>query len=250
MISINITYYNEPKYLKWWYDTVQRLNNTGCDFMLNVCDDGSLKAPASDFFEKNAPADYMRLFRVTEDIGFNSHGARNLLMKQTTTDWNLMSDIDRRYPDETLRSVWEVRDRLKRGWYYSFWEMIQSSPDRFSVNEYLVHRHDFWEAGGYDEEFVNIHFGDRFFLDALRMVARRKKVPQWKVKYVRGARDVTWEDVPTTIYPDDKRLIHPNKDWPNEEFRMGLKKFVQERLKTEQGRKSKKVINFPWERVF
>ena len=131
-----------------------------------------------------------------------------------------------------------MRDRLRQGTYYSFWEMIQSSRDRFSVNEYLVHKFDFWESGGYDEEFVNIHFGDRYFLDALKMVAKRKKVPQWKVKYIRGAREVTWTDVPTTIYPDDNTLLHPNDRWPNEEYRMNLKKFVQQRLKTEKGRKS------------
>lgn len=250
MISVNTTYYNEPKWLRWWYKTIKRLNAEGYDIMLNVCDDGSQREPASAFFEKHAPTEKMRLFRVKEDIGFNSHGARNLLMKQTLTDWNLMSDIDRRYPDDTLKGICEDESILEKGCYYSLIEMIIASPDEYSVNDYLVHREDFWKTGGYDEEFVNIHFGDRFFLDALRYNTRRVKHPSWQVKYVRGSREVTWADVPTTIYPDDKRLIHPNDRWPDQTFRFGLKDFVQARNKTHEGRMSKKIINFEWEQVF
>lgn len=251
MISINITYYNEPHFLKWWYEAHNRILDMGCDYVMNIGDDGSQKSPASEFFEKHSPNSNTRLFRVKHDVGFNSHGTRNLLMAQTTTDWNLMSDIDRRFPDTTLTSVIENQDNLKRGRYYSFWEKVQSSPDRFSVNDYLVHKEDFWGTGGYDEEFVNIHFGDRYFLDTLRIFAKRKKMPEWHVKYVRGARSVTWSDeVTKTIYPDDKTLIHPNAVWGDEKQRFALKEFVQERNKTPEGRKSKKVINFEWERVF
>lgn len=250
MISINITYYNEPHFLKWWYETIIQQEQAGFPFILNIGDDGSMRKPAVDFFEKRPPSANMRLYRVKEDIGFNSHGTRNLLMKQTTTDWNLMSDIDRRYPAKTLRSIFKNEKNLQKNDYFSFWEMKQSSPDRYSVNEYLVHREKFWEAGGYDEEFVNIHFGDRYFLDALQKVATRRKVSFWHVKYVRGARSVTWTDVPLTIYPDDDTLIHPISVWGDQEKRFALKEFVQERNKTHEGRMSKKVINFEWERVF
>lgn len=248
MISCNITYYNEPSWLKWWYDTVVLLNKNGLDVRLNIADDGSMVEPAEAFFDKHVPHPSMRLFRVKEDLGFNSHGARNLLMKQTETDWNVMSDIDRRYPIETFESI--VAADLQRGCYYSFYEVTQSSPDRFSVNDYLVHRDDFWTTGGYDEEFVNIHWGDRYFLDALRYTTRRVTVPQWKVKYARKARTVTWADVPVTTYPDDNTLIHPNDRWPNQEFRFGLKDFVKERNKTHKGRMSKKVVNFEWVQLF
>lgn len=251
MISINITYYNEPHFLGWWYETIVRLEQAGFPFILNVGDDGSMRTPAIEFFKNNPPTANMRLFRVKEDIGFNSHGTRNLLMKETTTDWNIMSDIDRRFPDKTLISIFKNQPFLNKNKYYSFWEVYQSSPDRYSVNEYLVHRKTFWKTGGYDEEFVNIHFGDRFFLETLKLVAVRKKIEYWKVKYVRGARNVSFEDVPYTLYPDDKTLIHPNNGiWGKTETRHALKKYIIERNKTHEGRMSKKVINFDWERVF
>ena len=250
MISLNITYYNEPHFLKWWYETVIRLEEAGFPFIFNIGDDGSMRSPAVDFFEKNPPTTNMRLFRVKNDIGFNSHGTRNLLMNQTTTDWNILSDIDRKYPDSTLKSIHKNEINLTKTRYYSFWEIRKSSPDRFSVNEYMVHKETFWKTGGYDEEFVNIHFGDRYFLDTLRKVAKRKKVDAWHVKYIRGARDVTWTDTPFTIYPDDKTLIHPIGFWGNQEKRFALKEFVKKRSETHEGRMSKKVINFEWERVF
>lgn len=248
MISLNITYYNEPKYLKWWYDTTKRLNDQGYEVYLNVGDDGSQREPAIEFFEKNPPLPSMQLFVVTEDIGFNSHGTRNLLMKHTKTDWNLLSDIDRRYPDETLIAVCDAP--MKQGNYYSFWEIVQSSSDRFSVNDLIVHKEDFWRTGGYDEEFVNIHFGDRHFLDCLRQTTKRRKKEQWKIKYARNAREVTWADVPTTQYPDDNTLIHPNDRWPDDTFRHPLKDWVTKRNSTPEGRLSKPILNFPWKQIF
>lgn len=250
MISINVTYYNEPRLLKWWYDSIIQLSEQGYDFILNIGDDGSMKDPAVNFFEKHAPSKNMHLFRVKNDIGFNSHGTRNLLMKNTTTDWNWMSDIDRQYDQKVFKGIHIWEDELKQGHYYSFKEARKDTPDGFSLNEYIVHRDDFWKTGGYDEEFVNIHFGDRYFLDTLRRVAKRQKMDVWVVKYVRGARNVSWEDVPFTIYPDDKTLIHPVGFWGNQEKRFGLKDFVKERNKTAEGRKSKQVLNFEWTQIF
>lgn len=251
MISCNITYYNEPRWLVWWYDAIRKLNDKGIPICLNVADDGSMIEPAEKFFDRFHPTDNMRLFRITEDLGFNSHGARNLLMKQTQTDWNIMSDIDRNYPSDTLVFLANNVDKLVKGNYYSFNELTPASPDKFSINEYVVHREDFWNAGGYDEEFVNVHWGDRIFLDCLQLVANRVKSTDIKVQYVRKARNVFWEDVPITQYPDDNTLIHPSKgDWARESKRKALVQMVTERNKTPEGRASKKVVNFPWVRIF
>ncbi len=250
MISCNITYYNEPHFLSWWYNTFKAFYEQGADIELNIADDGSMRQSAESFFDKKAPMPNMRLFRVLEDIGFNSHGARNLLMKQTRTEWNMLSDIDRRYPVDTFKDIMvrEPIGKLKTGAFYPFQTLKREKE--ISLNEYVVSKTDFWNAGGYDEEFVNIHWGDRVFIDCLTKIARRSIVPEWKVKYVRGARKVTYTDVATTQYPDDKTLIHPNGIWTNQETRLALKSFVSKRNSTQEGRQSKKVINFEWKQVF
>lgn len=251
MITCNVTYYNEPVWLRWWYKTFKRLHEDGVPFILAIGDDGSQKAPAEEFFNKHLPLPNMKLFKVVNDIGFNSHGTRNLLMKQTTTQWNMLSDIDRHYGYSMFKYLTDNVSTFKVQHHYSFKEKIVASPDGYSVNEYLVRKNDFWKTGGYDEEFVNIHWGDRLFLDTLRRVSKRVLLPEHCfVKYVRKSREVIWDNVEKTIYPDDFTLIHPNDRWPDQDFRFDLKRRIAARNKIPEERLAKKVINFEWEQVF
>jgi len=247
VLTCNVTYYNEPHLLLWWFRTIRKLNDSGIDIKLSICDDGSQRLPAEKFFEKHKPLPSMSLYRVKEDIGFNSHGARNLLMKQTKTGWNLLSDIDRNYSIETLTKLYNgKRTFFRRGNYYSFVHRGVSS-----INEYVIYAKDFWLSGGYDEEFVNIHWGDRLFLKSVRQNTKNIVMHDMPIKYVRHARKVMPGDVATTQYPDDHTLITPAVGiWANAETRQKLLKFVQKRNSTHAGRMSKKVINFEWEQMF
>jgi hypothetical protein len=256
MISVNITYYNEPTWLKWWYKKIIALNDIGLDIRLNIGDDGSMEHPAEEFFNRYPPTDSMRLFRVKEDLGFNSHGTRNLLMKQTETEWNLLSDIDRHYPLETFKTLARGDLEFTKGSFYSLKEIIRASHDGFSVNDYIVHRDDFWHAGGYDEELVNVHWGDRLFLDCLRRLGQRITRDDIFVKYVRFSREVTFADVPKTLYSEDENgvgtLVHPiiANRWGDAKYRADMRIMIAERNKSKEARLSKPTINFEWERIF
>lgn len=248
MLTLNVTYYNEPHFLIWWYETAKKLLEVeGLDITLQICDDGSLRTPATDFFEKNAPTKNMRLFRVPKDIGFNSHGARNLLMKHTETNWNILSDIDRQYTTDTLKKIYyrAGRGALKKGNFYKF--IHKQGP---SLNDYIIRKDDFWLSGGYDEEFVNIHWGDRIFFESLKLFLNHDVLRDCYIHYVRHARNVSFDDVETTQYPDDNTLIHPKGDWYDKKKRHELKEFIKKRNSTHEGRMSKKILNFEWERVF
>ena len=246
--SCNVTYYNEPHHLKWWYDTIKMYNEEGYNICLNLADDGSMREPAEKFFEKNPPTDKMSLYRVIDDIGFNSHGARNLLMKQTQTEWNMLSDIDRQYPHDTILEIAVSTDKRK-GEYY---KMFSPNSKKYTLNEYVIHKDDFWRSGGYDEEFVNIHWGDRLFFEtSLDPVCRKVERQEWWCNYTRGARNVSDGDVETTQYPDDDTLINPNTGpWSTNAGRKALKDFVRDRNATPQGRLSKPVLNFEWTQIF
>ena len=49
--------------------------------------------PAHEFLDKEKLPD-VSLYRVTEDLGFNSHGCRNLAMTVSDSYWNLLLDSD------------------------------------------------------------------------------------------------------------------------------------------------------------
>lgn len=245
MITCNITYYNEPRWLQWWYDTFIKLHDEGIPIHLSIADDGSMKDRAEDFFETNKPYPFMSLYRVKDDLGFNSHGARNLLMQRTKTEWNMLSDIDRQYPISTFEKIAKFESILSEGYYYGF-----VNPNGGSLNDYVVSKNDFWSVGGYDEEFVNIHWGDRLFFESLERKVTRIDVSTWEIIYKRHARDVTFADTPITLYPSETTMIHPNSFWGKEELRHELKDRIRKRNSTEQGRKSKKVVNFEWTQIF
>lgn len=254
MFTLNITYYNEPHFLVWWYNFAKEaVEKYGLHVTLQICDDGSQQRPAEKFFKEFKPTTYMKLFRVKEDIGFNSHGARNLLMKQTETEWNLLSDIDRQYPIETLTKLYyrSERNSLKPGHFYKMvHEKRKHSNKDVSLNDYVICKSDFWLSGGYDEEFVNIHWGDRIFFESLSLFLKPVVLRDCYINYVRHARNVSFADIPTTQYPDDNTLIHPKGDWYDREKRDALKNFIKQRNSTQEGRMSKKILNFDWERVF
>lgn len=248
MITANVTYYNEPHLLQWWYDTIVRLNSKGFQINLTIADDGSQRQPALDFFTNKKQYPFIKLYRVKKDIGFNSHGCRNLLMKQTETNWNILSDIDRNYPDDTLIDVLECPDKI-RGEHYGFWSTRSKTG---TLNEYVIHKEDFWLSGGYDEELVNIHWGDRlFFESSLYPVCPRVIRPDWDCIYTRGARNVSDGEVATTQYPDDNTLINPaNHWWANSKSRQQMVDFIRQRNADPTKRINKPTIQFEWERVF
>lgn len=253
MITANITYYNEPHFLSWWYKKIKIMKEEyGLTIPLQICDDGSQRKPAEDFFDKHPPLDHMTLFLIPKDIGFNSHGARNLLMKHTKTKWNILSDIDRAYNAETLTRLYHRAGRgaLKQGSYYKF-QYHGKTRSAESLNDYIIHVDDFWLSGGYDEEFVNVHWGDRIFFESLRLFLKEEVQRDCYIQYTRHARNVSVGDVELTDYPDDNTLIIPkNSFWNDKVKREEMKAFIRNRNSTHEGRMSKKILNFEWEKVF
>lgn len=249
MITFVTTYYNEPKYLQWWCDTMSHLNRLRPGkFWFVVVDDGSMATPAFDQVDSMVDKTFVQLYRITDDVGFNSHGARNLAMKVAPTDWVALSDIDRRYPQDTLTAMVDdaCNGSLTRGNYYKCVPIRGSTAP--SVNDFVVHKGDYWEAGGYDEEFVTVHWGDRLMFKTLDTVCRQVVKDAWKIKFTRHARNVSYADVPITLYPDDRTLIHPTF-WRDSKLRGAMIEYVTLRNTYPDMRRRKPILQFPWERL-
>jgi hypothetical protein len=156
MFTLITTYYDNPKLLESFVR-----DNTGVPVI--VVDDGSPTIPALSVL-KSMEAKNVTLFRVSEDLGFNSHGCRNLAMQQSRTEWNMLVDIDYK-----IHNMGRVSDDLldidpTTPWFFPVIEFNGSAVTRVSINDFVVTRDTYWKAGGYDTEFTGMHQGDRMFI--------------------------------------------------------------------------------------
>lgn len=152
-LTLGTTYYNNPDYLL-------RFVKRNIDYVdeLIVVDDGS-ELPITNYL---SPSKTLRIFMVTKDYGFNSHGCRNLIMSKTKSKWNILMDVDREFVFvDTAYS--EIRRKLKENNIYHFMAHSGMKDSHISVNDYLIDKDLFFKAGGYDEELIGHRDGDRQF---------------------------------------------------------------------------------------
>lgn len=175
MLTYITTYYDDVGCL----DHLQQLM-AGCSdprLQMIIVDDFSDKPIDNIVKSWNDPR--VRLFRVTEDMGFNSHGARNLAMQQTNTEWNVLIDVDYKLVGVDILLQQLENNELEEdiphffGVVHSF--IGKTKIERASVNDFLVSKTLYWKAKGYDPEYIGFHAGDRRFITRLHE-ARRQPV--------------------------------------------------------------------------
>lgn len=246
LLTISVTYYNEPKHLKEWINQKSIWDKMVMPIHLQIIDDGSQITPASEIIKEGATN--ISLYRVTEDLGFNSHGCRNLGMKVAPTSWVILSDIDFIYPISTLNEILlDIENfKISQDLYYQFKLISYKST---TLNNFLVHKDTFWKTGGYDEEFVGMHYGDRTFLANLDKFATETYIG-YHAYTTRGHR--SWRIVPGLIkteYPNDEVGLRPESILDSPSLLKRLHHRIRIRNKSAEGRASKKVIQFEWERL-
>lgn len=196
-----------------------------------IVDDGSPTDPI-DEVTKGLDTTGVSLYRVTEDLGFNSHGCRNLGVTESKTQWNLILDLD-----EDLRSINLSELKL---------ESDEETVYSFSTNTMLMHKSAYFSCNGYDEEYVNAHVGDKDFIDHFKRHYNYRHVPTGII-HMREKREVLQVDsVTKTSYLDERYVVHPIES---------LKKALKVERKKVLARyasldfSQKKIINFPWVKV-
>ena len=171
-ISLATTYYNCPELAELFVET----NLPHVDELI-IVDDGSKESLSIDKVIK--PSDKIKLFRLPVDLGFNSHGCRNLAMTKVTNNWVVMIDIDRQFIDPSYAyDIFRYKDNLRKDTRYRFVMHTEGLRDKmhYSVNDFLIHKDHFFTAGGYDEELVGIRAGDREYFKQL-VSAGGREVP-------------------------------------------------------------------------
>jgi len=174
----------------------------------------------------------IKILRIKEDLGFNSHGARNLGVHLAETRWCFLIDLDYNIGALDLESL-ELEDRSDR--VYSF-----------TINSILIRRDAFFSCKGYDEEFVNIHYGDRCFLDYLKNkynYVELKVNP--KIGLRRGRKLLVTKNTHKTVYKNMKVTLQPASAYSNLKF---IEAEVSMRYACDDF-SDKKILNFEWEEV-
>lgn len=224
-ITLGTTYYNNPKILSQFVK-----NHIDYFDELIIVDDGS-EDPAGNHIQDK---DKIRLYRVPIDYGFNSHGCRNLIMKETMTDWTVLMDMDRIFIDPVFAVDVIKTKKLNTKTMYLF-EMFSNIKDvqtlHPSVNDFLIHKDHFWQAGGYDEELIGVRTGDRQYRTQLKHFGNEQLLHGVQARFTRGPSIITKA---TSIY--DKKAT-------SETLRL-----IDRRMKNPEP--NKKTLTFEWHRVF
>lgn len=216
------TYYNEPEHLQ---RCVDRWNNFSADLHIILIDDGSQKYPAIDIIERNKIRDNIKfsLYAVDEDIGFNSHGCRNLGAMVAETDWLLFLDIDyTAQPGDIKKLVNEIE--LTTAWY-NFYGRLNTAPDKkyIPVNQFLIRKDFYWEVGGYNESYVRWHYGDREYLRKLSSTITPGMLDMTVTCHRGGRKTVNDDTLYSPIYDDENMIMYSPKFDPNKVTQINTK---------------------------
>lgn len=228
--NIITTYYNNKDLLLKFLDGFNHHKQTYGFLKLYIIDDGSREHPAESFLVQQKD---VHLYKVTEDLGFNSHGCRNLGMTVSDKDWNLLVDSD---VDLGALRI----DRLVN------WPLDPDVVSDLSLNTLFIHKNTFFSCNGYDEEYINQHCGDRVIIDYFK---NNFTYEPWghQVKYNRGGRNIVFTDVDITTYDDKNMILYSSATLQLNNHK--LTEMITRRYK-EKTFANKKILNFPWTKVW
>ena len=238
-LTIAYSYYEEPHHLerqiKLWEDYPPGVE-------IFVTDDGSSKYPAFDIL-KDVYFPYgadIQLWRVTRDLGFNSHGCRNLAATHASTDMVFFLDMDMSISPGDVGSLRRISYQDNSLYFFNCYVIHKKQFHTYPghLNTFGCTKNTFWNAGGYDESYTGYHHGDREFHSRLELGTKKNNLGITTQLYRGGRRAVIDPGIPedkTVVYDDDNMLIRYREPLPD--------------LDTLTGTVPQK-LNFPYLRLF
>lgn len=202
-ITIIQTYYNDPSFLRL---AIEQWKRYEVPVNIILIDDGSKQYPAIETMEHYTFGKNVSLYVVDEDIGFNSHGCRNLGAAVAKTEWLIFLDIDHFLEVNDLTKIYEMD--LDPDCWYSF--ITSHCNDKFpSMNTFMCSKKMFEQGGGYNESWTPIHYGDREFLDMMDSKFSRKELSDIVIRCIRGGRKTIIDDsLKQPVYDNEKLIMH------------------------------------------
>ena len=241
-VSIVIPYYEDP-----WRLEALLCNEALFEYFddIIIVDDGSVERPAKKYvleLLEDCPqyASKISLFRIKQDLGFNAHGARNLGMSFVRNDWVFLMDVDQVPDSDWCEKMHKAIDECAEDEFI----VVPLHEDEDPGNIFLCRADQFWSVGGYDEELVGWHLGDRLFRYRLDKLYKPKNMAT-PIKCNRYGRNVVFDpNIEKTLYPDDRTVVQR----PMEEVEDKIRLVEERNLQPERWR-SIQTLMFDWEKV-
>jgi hypothetical protein len=195
----------------------------------------------------------IRIYRIKDNILWNTPGVKNLGFTVAESDWVIAADMDLRVTAENAHKMMELdyRDRMKVYWPMRC-RITGKDIERWMephCNSYIMNRQTFWDIGGYDEDFAG-GWGkeDSHFHDVANLLLPLERVELDDVYFDNrmgskaGGSAGTCEGLNRNrhIYHDKMKIIYSK-----------LKEFDAETVRTEYRPRyhSDNPLRFEWERV-
>ena len=231
-ITIIQTYYDDPKYLQ---QAIETWNSYEVPISVVLIDDGSPQYPASRVLSQFAISNNVdvSLYEVTEDIGFNSHGCRNLAAAVSKTEWLIFLDIDHFLDSSEIEKLYRMH--LSDDSWYGFTTIYKEQNLLMGggpSNTFMCTKKMYEQGGGYDESYTPYHYGDREFLSMMKSKFNWIKLENIKIDCRRAGRKMTIDsNITKPIYDNATcSITHPP-------FNLSAVKFHDKRL------------NFAWKKI-
>ena len=254
-ITFSMTYYGQVERLQYQLDFFSEQKKTYTDnTTIQLINDGYNDAGLFEAIVKSYPHLNIKAYEATTDVGFNNHGARNLMMLQSETNWNMLMDIDVLLNKKLYYNM--MTAKLHDKMFYCFkvefdhpdnpedYDNLDIDPKKIlkyqaHPNTWLMNKPCFWSSGGYDVEFTGMRHGDaEFFLsldkemydyelfhpDIKKQMAMHVRKPNRNRSYLNQAT----EHVKTLTRTVD---------------------FVKKRNEDKERKHKKRLVTFPWKRI-
>ena len=193
---------------------------------------------------------YIKVFRITNNLRYNTAGALNLGCTNASTDFILMMDNDCTFLPAEMHKVMQLRPL--DGWLYKFKRnRITNDPKLKAINRYLpctnlLHRNVFTAVGGFDEDFTGEYSGGYGYFDCHFDYKVLQKL------FTRGC----VHEVIVTEYMD---AVDPNvtgtglknvKKVERSEGHMRMNKSLYRKKQNNHSLNNYEILRFPWEKVY
>jgi hypothetical protein len=112
----------------------------------------------------------IEVYKVDIDRPWGQDAARNIAMHHCMTEWALMTDMDHVLPaSQAQRMLTFVENKARAGTYY-LPKRVKADGTQYHShpNTFLFRKDDFWQMGGYDEDFVGYYGSDGNFRKCAR----------------------------------------------------------------------------------